>query len=117
MLGSMNREPQINITTLFNLYPGANKQQLHRDDNLWPIQRPRPHSLLCNCVIAISDFENGNIGNVYLYANEFINTMTQKPLEKKLLPIASIDNEDEEKDFNKRYCIFLIKIRWLTNKF
>ena len=47
--------------------------------------------------IAISDFENGKIGNVYLYANEFINTMTQKPLEKKLLPIASIDNEDEER--------------------
>ena len=42
-------------------------------------------------------FENGKIGNVYLYANEFINTMTQKPLEKKLLPIASISNEDEER--------------------
>ena len=41
--------------------------------------------------------KNGKIGNVYLYANEFINTMTQKPLEKKLLPISSIDNEDEER--------------------
>ena len=58
---------------------------------------PVAEDVIGSSQIAISDFENGKIGNVYLYANEFINTMTQKPLEKKLLPIASIDNEDEER--------------------
>lgn len=87
MLGSMNREPQINITTLFNLYPGANKQQLHRDDNLWPIQRPRPHSLLCNCVIAISDFdiENGATHLIpYSHKPEFPELGATRESQKKI---------------------------------
>lgn len=58
---------------------------------------PVAEDVIGSSQIAISDFENGKIGNVYLYANEFINTMTQKPLEKKLLPIASIDNDNEER--------------------
>ena len=40
--------------------------------------------------IAISEFEQGKVSNVYLFANEYVNTMTQKPFEKDLLPIAEI---------------------------
>ena len=46
----------INITTQFNLLPGAKAQALHSDDGLWPVPRPHPH-FLCNCVIAVDDFE------------------------------------------------------------
>ena len=51
---------------------------------------PTAEDVIGSAQIAISDFEEGNIGNVYLYANEFINTMSQRPFEKKLLPISSI---------------------------
>ena len=47
--------------------------------------------------IAISEFEQGKVGNVYIFANEYVNTMTQKPFEKKLLPIAEIPNEGDNK--------------------
>ena len=57
---------------------------------------PTAEDVIGSAQIAISDFEEGNIGNVYLYANEFINTMSQSPFEKKLLPISSIETEEEQ---------------------
>ena len=57
---------------------------------------PTAEDVIGSAQIAISDFEEGNIGNVYLYANEFINTMSQRPFEKKLLPISSIETEEEQ---------------------
>tara|TARA_A100001037_G_scaffold283906_1_gene289807 strand:+ start:1036 stop:1899 length:864 start_codon:yes stop_codon:yes gene_type:complete len=56
---------------------------------------PTAEDVIGSAQIAISDFEEGNIGNVYLYGNEFINTMSQKPFEKKLLPISSIETEEK----------------------
>ena len=44
--------------------------------------------------IAISEFEQGKVSNVYLFANEYVNTMTQRPFEKDLLPIAEITNQE-----------------------
>mgnify|MGYP001414090627 FL=1 len=58
---------------------------------------PSAEDVIGSAQIAISDFEQGSIGNVYLYANEFINTMSQKPFETKLLPIASLENKEETK--------------------
>ena len=57
---------------------------------------PTAEDVIGSAQIAISDFEEGNIGNVYLYGNEFINTMSQRPFEKKLLPISSIETEEEQ---------------------
>ena len=57
---------------------------------------PTAEDVIGSAQIAISDFEEGNIGIVYLYANEFINTMSQRPFEKKLLPISSIGTEEEQ---------------------
>jgi len=57
---------------------------------------PTAEDVIGSAQIAISDFEEGNIGNVYLYANEFINTMSQRPFEKKLLPISSIETEEDQ---------------------
>ena len=57
---------------------------------------PTAEDVIGSAQIAISDFEEGNIGNVYLYANEFINTMSQRPFEKKLLPISSIGTEEQQ---------------------
>ena len=64
----LGAEGQINITTLFDLLPGAKKQVLHQDDGIWSkggsfgdAGVPRPHpSFLCNALIAIDDFDEEN---------------------------------------------------------
>lgn len=58
--GILGPRTQINVTTLFNLFPGETRQFLHQDDGLWPIPRPHP-SFVCNALIALDDFdiENG----------------------------------------------------------
>lgn len=66
--GVLGASGQINITTLFNLLPGAKKQALHQDDGIWSkggtfgdAGVPRPHpSFLCNALIAIDDFDEEN---------------------------------------------------------
>ena len=58
---------------------------------------PTAEDVIGAAQIAISEFEQGNIGDVYLYGNEFVNTMSQKPFERKLLPISNITSETESK--------------------
>jgi ectoine hydroxylase-related dioxygenase (phytanoyl-CoA dioxygenase family) len=66
--GVLGAEGQLNLTTLFDLMPGAKKQALHQDDGIWSkggtfgdAGIPRPHpSFLCNAVIAIDDFDAEN---------------------------------------------------------
>ena len=57
--GHIGDQVRINITTLFNLLPGEQRQGLHQDDGLWPIPRPRP-KFLCNTLLAIDDFDLDN---------------------------------------------------------
>ena len=47
--------------------------------------------------IAVAEFEKGTIGNVYLYGNEFVNTMSQSPFERRILPIANLENDKQSK--------------------
>jgi len=56
---------------------------------------PSVEDVVGSAQAAIKEFESGSVGNVYLFANEFINTMTQKPFKKELLPIAEITTEGE----------------------
>ena len=58
---------------------------------------PTAEDVIGAAQIAISEFEQGNIGDVYLYGNEFVNTMSQKPFERKLLPISNVTSETESK--------------------
>jgi len=57
---------------------------------------PNVNDVVGSAQAAIKEFEKGNVGNVYLFANEFINTMTQKPFKKDLLPIAEIESENSQ---------------------
>lgn len=66
--GILGRDGQLNITTLFDLKPGAKKQVLHQDDGIWSqggnfgdAGVPRPHpSFLLNALFAIDDFDEEN---------------------------------------------------------
>ena len=53
--------------------------------------------------IAVAEFEKGTIGNVYLYGNEFVNTMSQSPFERKVLPISNIESENKTTEFGIIY--------------
>ena len=66
---------------------------------------PSAEDVLSAAQIAINEFEEGEIGNVYLYANEFINTMSQSPFEKRILPIASIEGKDANKKVWDYICL------------
>ena len=44
------------------------------------------------------------------YANEFINTMSQRPFEKKLLPISSIETEEEQAALIKKFIAHIFDI-------
>jgi F-type H+-transporting ATPase subunit gamma len=45
--------------------------------------------------IMLSAYTDGKIDELYVVSNEFVNTMTQKPILEKLLPISSTDFDDE----------------------
>ena len=47
--------------------------------------------------IAVAEFEKGSTGNVYLYGNEFVNTMSQNPFERRILPIANLESDKQSK--------------------
>ena len=64
---------------------------------------PSVEDVVGSAQAAIKEFESGAVGNVYLFANEFINTMTQKPFKKELLPIAEIAMKGEHTKFGTTY--------------
>eukprot|EP01043_Picozoa_sp_COSAG02_P072846 COSAG02_NODE_13911_length_1332_cov_1.236821_2_plen_179_part_00 len=69
---------QVNVTTLFNTLPGETEQFLHQDDGLWPVPRPHP-SLLCNCLIAIDDFDRENVSSPMQMLREAAPTVPIRP--------------------------------------
>ncbi|MCK5830346.1 MAG: F0F1 ATP synthase subunit gamma [Methylococcales bacterium] len=49
--------------------------------------------------IMLDAFADGTIDELYVASNEFVNTMTQKPLIEKLLPVTSVELEDGSEDY------------------
>jgi F-type H+-transporting ATPase subunit gamma len=47
--------------------------------------------------IMLDAYEQGNIDELYVVSNEFVNTMTQKPTIEKLLPVVAGDLENDLK--------------------
>ncbi len=48
--------------------------------------------------IMLDAYTEGNIDELYVVNNEFVNTMTQKPIVEKLIPVVASGLEDEEID-------------------
>ena len=46
--------------------------------------------------LAVDEFENGNVDQVYLAYTEFVTMMVQKPVIRKLLPLEVIYGENPE---------------------
>lgn len=56
---------------------------------------PKPHDLVGAVKVMLDAFDNGEVDRLFLVYNEFVNTMTQKPIIDQLLPIEpkEISNE------------------------
>jgi F-type H+-transporting ATPase subunit gamma len=55
--------------------------------------RPAMDALLGTIKVLSDAYRNGDIDRVYLVSNEFVNTMTQRPTVRQLLPIEPVKSE------------------------
>ncbi|MDH5765445.1 MAG: F0F1 ATP synthase subunit gamma [Gammaproteobacteria bacterium] len=53
---------------------------------------PHIEELIGTVKVMLDSFAEGNIDELYLVSNDFVNTMTQKPVVSKLLPVAGPDD-------------------------
>jgi len=75
--------------SFFNSY-GGNVLAAARDLG----DAPAADDLLGSVKVMLSAFDEGKIDRIYLVSNEFVNTMTQKPQVRQLLPLEK--NDDDE---------------------
>lgn len=48
--------------------------------------------------VMLDSYSNGTIDELYVVSNEFVNTMTQKPIVEKLIPVVAAELEDDAED-------------------
>lgn len=53
--------------------------------------------------VMVEAFDNGEIDALYLASNDFVNTMTQAPTVSELLPLAALEEADNELDYHWDY--------------
>ncbi len=56
-------------------------------------EKPVVSELIGGIKIMLDAFENGEVDKVYIASNDFVNTMTQQPVIKQLLPLDPEDND------------------------
>ena len=55
--------------------------------------KPRIEDLIGTVKVMLDAFEHGEVDIVYVVYNEFVNTMTQRPMIRQLVPIENVDDE------------------------
>ena len=65
--------------------------------------KPDPDALIGLTKTVLDLHRNGEIDQVYLCGNGFVNTMTQQPEVAQLLPLGRIENEDEDEQQGPRW--------------
>ena len=56
--------------------------------------KPHIEDLIGTVKVMLNAFENGEVDAVYVVYNEFVNTMTQQPIIRQLVPLQAADDED-----------------------
>ncbi|WP_280539847.1 F0F1 ATP synthase subunit gamma [Chromohalobacter sp. 11-W] len=60
-------------------------------------EAPAVEDLIGSVSVMLKAFDEGQLDRLYVVHNEFVNTMTQKPIVRQLLPLeAEADDDDEE---------------------
>jgi F-type H+-transporting ATPase subunit gamma len=57
--------------------------------------KPQVNDLIGSIKIMLDSYSEGNVDRVFLVHNEFVNTMSQKPQVKAILPVSAIDLGEE----------------------
>jgi F-type H+-transporting ATPase subunit gamma len=55
---------------------------------------PSANDLIGGVKVMLDAYDEGKIDRLYVVANEFVNTMTQKPVVEQLLPLQPVDDEN-----------------------
>ncbi len=63
---------------------------------------PHVEDLIGIMKVVLDKFESGEIDEVYLCANEFVNTMTQSPVVEKIIPLT-VDDSSEDSHWDYLY--------------
>lgn len=63
---------------------------------------PQLHELVGAIKVMMDDYMEGRIDRLFVASNEFVNTMTQRPLIEQLIPITP-NAEDEDKDMSHHW--------------
>lgn len=63
---------------------------------------PKLEELVGAIKIMMDEYLAGNIDRLFVVSNEFINTMTQRPLIEKLIPIAADEDSGDDPDKDKK---------------
>jgi F-type H+-transporting ATPase subunit gamma len=64
---------------------------------------PSAEKLIGNVKVMLDAFEDGKIDRLYVIYNEFVNTMTQQPKSKQLLPLPESPDEEVGHQWNYIY--------------
>ncbi len=56
--------------------------------------KPHIEDLIGTVKVMLNAFENGEVDAVYVVYNQFVNTMTQQPIIRQLVPLQAADDED-----------------------
>ncbi|GAA3896664.1 F0F1 ATP synthase subunit gamma [Halomonas cibimaris] len=59
-------------------------------------EAPRAESLVGSVKVMLEAYDEGHLDRLYVVHNEFVNTMTQKPVVRQLLPLSSEMGDDEQ---------------------
>ncbi len=64
---------------------------------------PRISDLIGTIKVMLDAYSEGRIDRLFLVRNEFVNTMTQKPVVRTLLPVETVDSEDLQEHWDYIY--------------
>ncbi|WP_110707369.1 F0F1 ATP synthase subunit gamma [Salinicola sp. CR57] len=56
---------------------------------------PEAQDLVGSVKVMLDAFDEGSLDRLYVVYNEFVNTMSQKPVVRQLLPLEAVDNEND----------------------
>jgi F-type H+-transporting ATPase subunit gamma len=59
-------------------------------------EAPEAKDLIGSVKVMLDAFDEGNLDRLYVVNNEFVNTMTQKPTVRQLLPLVAPPKDDDE---------------------
>ncbi|SHM24387.1 F0F1 ATP synthase subunit gamma [Vreelandella subglaciescola] len=65
-------------------------------------ETPRADDLIGSVKVMLEAYDEGHLDRLYVVNNEFVNTMTQRPTVRQLLPLSSDVGDDEQDQENAR---------------